>query len=140
MRLFEYQTPSVLGQVSRFHNELDRLFGGSTAVWTPRLEVFENKDNFTVRVEAAGLKREDIQVSVEDGELVIAGERKAEALPEGTEAHHAERFYGKFQRVLTLPSAIAPAKVTADYKDGLLTVTLPKAEEAKAKQITVNVS
>lgn len=140
MRLIQYQTPSVFGQFSRLQNELDHLLGASAPSWSPRLEVQEDKDNFVVRVDTPGLKREDIQVSLEEGDLVIAGERKAETLPEGTAVHHTERCYGKFQRAITLPAAVNADKVKADYKDGVLTITLPKAEEAKPKQININVN
>ena len=140
MRLVEYQRPGLFNHVSRLQNELDRLFSATAQTWTPRLDVLEDKDNYIVRVEAAGLKREDISVSIEEGSLIIAGERKAETLPEGTETHHTERFNGKFERVLSLPTAVAADKVKADYKDGVLTVTLPKAEEAKPKQIAINVN
>lgn len=87
-----------------------------------------------------GLKREDIGVSLQDGALVISGERKAEKVEDGVEIHRQERFYGKFQRALTLPAPVAADKVKAQYKDGVLTVTLPKAEEAKPKQIDVSVN
>jgi HSP20 family protein len=102
------------------------------------LDVQEDKDNFRVRVELPGLKREDITVSIEDGTLVISGERKTETADESTEVHRQERYYGKFSRALTLPSAVAANQVKATYKDGILTVTLPKAEEAKPKTITVS--
>jgi HSP20 family protein len=83
------------------------------------------------------MRREDIEVSLQDGALVISGERKEEKVTEGTEVHRQERFYGRFSRALTLPSAVAGDKVKAQYKDGILTVTLPKAEEAKPKAITM---
>jgi HSP20 family protein len=119
---------------------LDRLFGATLPTWTPRLEVLEDKDNYTVRVEAPGLKREDLQVSMNEDSLVIEGERKAETPAEGVTIQHSERLYGKFERVIQLPTAVAADKVKADYKDGVLTVTLPKAEEAKPKQIAINVN
>ena len=93
---------------------------------------------FTIKVELPGLKREEIGVSLQDGALVISGERKEEKISEGTEVHRQERFYGKFQRTLTLPTPVAADKVKAAYSDGVLTVTLPKAEEAKPKKIEVN--
>jgi HSP20 family protein len=89
-------------------------------------------------VEVPGLKREDIDVSLQDGALVVSGERQAETIHEGTEVHRQERYYGKFSRALTLPAAVAGDKVKAQYKDGILTVTLPKAEEARPKAITVS--
>jgi HSP20 family protein len=79
-------------------------------------------------------------VALQDGALVISGERIAEKVGDGVEVHRQERFYGKFQRALTLPAPVAADKVKAQYKDGVLTVTLPKAEEAKPKQIDVSVN
>jgi HSP20 family protein len=140
MRLVEYQRPGLFNHVSRLQSELDRLFGATLPTWTPRLEVLEDKDNYTVRVEAPGLKREDLQVSMNEDSLVIEGERKAETPAEGVTIQHSERLYGKFERVIQLPTAVAADKVKADYKDGVLTVTLPKAEEAKPKQIAINVN
>jgi len=140
MRLVEYQRPGLFNHVGRLQNELDRLFGAAAQSWTPRLEVLEDKDNYTVRVEAPGLKREDLQVSMNEDSLVIAGERKAETPAEGTTVQHNERWYGKFERVITLPAAVAADKVKADYKDGVLSITLPKAEEAKPRQIAINVN
>ena len=141
MKLVQYATRPGLefgfGRLTSLQDELDRLFGGQAA-WAPALDVQEDKDNFRVRVELPGLKREDIDVSLDDGAVVISGERKTETVAEGTEMHRQERYYGKFSRALTLPSAIAGDKVTAAYKDGILTVTLPKAEEAKPKTITVS--
>jgi HSP20 family protein len=140
MRLVEYQQPGLFNHVSRLQNELDRLFGATLQTWTPRLEVLEDKDNYTVRVEAPGLKREDLQVSMNENSLVIEGERKAETPAEGVTVQHTERLYGKFERVIELPAAVAADKVKADYKDGVLAIILPKAEEAKPRQIAINVN
>jgi HSP20 family protein len=141
MKLVQYTTRPGLefgfGRLTSLQNELERLFEGQAA-WVPSLDVQEDKDNFRVRVELPGLKREDIEVSLDDGAVVISGERKTETVAEGTEVHRQERHYGKFSRALTLPSAIAGDKVTAAYKDGILTVTLPKVEEAKPKTIAVS--
>ena len=71
---------------------------------------------------------------------LISGERKAEKVEEGVEVHRQERYYGKFQRALTLPAPVAADKIKAQYKDGVLTVTLPKIEEAKPKQIDISVN
>jgi HSP20 family protein len=141
MKLVHYG-PSVvwptINRLSNLGNELSELFEAPLAGWLPALDVQENKDNFTVRVELPGLKREDIEVSLEDGALTISGERKTETPAEGTEVHRQERYYGKFSRVLTLPTAVSADKVKAQYKDGILTVTLAKAEEAKPRQIIVS--
>ena len=86
-----------------------------------------------------GLQRKDIEVALQDGTLVISGERKAEKVEAEVEVHRQERFHGKFQRAVTLPEPVAADKVQADYKDGILTVTLPKTEEAKLKKIDISV-
>jgi HSP20 family protein len=144
MKLTKYERPGEiwpsLGRLANLQDELDRLFESPLRGWAPALDVHEDKDNFTVRVELPGVKREDIGVSLQEGALVISGERKEEKVSEGTEIHRQERFYGKFQRALTLPTPVAADKVKAAYKDGILTVTLPKAEEAKPKQIDVSVN
>lgn len=144
MKLSTYQRPSLAsaayGRLLNLQDELERMFETPMQAWAPALDVHEDKDQFTVSLELPGLKREDINVHLEDGTLVISGERKEETRAEGTEVHRRERFYGKFSRALTLPTAVAPDKVKAAYKDGILTVTLPKAEEAKPKQIDVSVN
>jgi HSP20 family protein len=144
MKLTTYQRPylasTAFGRLFGLNDELERLFETPMQAWAPALDVHEDKDQFTVNLELPGLKREDINVHLEDGTLVISGERKAETVAEGTEVHRRERYYGKFSRALTLPTAVTPDKVKASYKDGILTVTLPKAEEAKPKQIDVNVN
>ena len=144
MRLVKYERPGLawptFGRLSNLQDEIDRLFESPTGNWLPALDVQEDKDNFTVRTELPGLKREDIEVSLHDGTLSISGERKAEVKQEGVEVHRQERYYGKFQRALTLPTPVAADKITAQYKDGVLTVTLPKVEEAKPKKIDVSVN
>jgi HSP20 family protein len=142
MKLMQYTQPGLawpgFGRLTTLQDELDRLFDAPLRGWTPALEVHEDKEGYTVRTELPGMKREEIEVSIQDGTLVISGERKAETVKEGTEVHRQERNFGKFTRVLTLPAAVAAEKVKASYKDGILTVVVPKAEEAKPKQITVS--
>lgn len=104
------------------------------------MDVYEDKDNLYVRAELPGMKREDIDLSMHEGSLSISGERKSEENFKNSELYRAERFFGRFQRTVTLPTTVAVDKVKATYKDGILTVTLPKAEEAKPKQISVSVS
>ena len=142
MKLIQYERPGLAGfnRLTNLQDELDRLFGSQSEVWAPALDVREDKDSYSVRTELPGLKREDIDVSLQDGALVISGERKIETVSEGTEVHRQERYYGKFQRVLALPEPVAADKVKAEYKDGVLTVTLPKTEEAKPKKIDVSVN
>ena len=142
MKLMQYQRPSLawptFGRLTSLQDELDRLFESPMTGWAPALDVYEDKESFSIRVELPGMKREDIEVSLQDGALIISGERKEEKVHEDISIHRQERFYGRFTRALTLPMAVAGDKVKAQYKDGVLTVTLPKVEEAKPKQIAVS--
>jgi HSP20 family protein len=140
MKLIQCERPGFVGfgRLANLQDELDRLFESPLRAWAPALDVREDADNFVIRAELPGLKREEIEVSLHDGTLVISGERTVEKLDEGVEFHRQERHYGKFQRALTLPAPVAADKIKAQYKDGLLTVTLPKTEEAKPKQIDIS--
>ena len=154
MNLMRYKRPDLawptFGRLSSLRDELDRLFespfAGLTQAsqllsgWSPALDVYEDKENFIVKAELPGMKKEDIDVSLQDGNLNISGERKSETKHEDAEVYRAERFFGRFQRAVTLSAPVAADKVKAQYKDGVLTVTLPKTAEAKPKQIDVSVS
>jgi HSP20 family protein len=128
-------------------HEMDRLFDssfgpvsrtpGSFSRWVPALDVYQDKDQFTVVAELPGLKKEDVELSLHGGVLTISGERKQEK--KGEEGYRNERFFGRFQRSITLPTSVDGNKVKATYQDGILKVVLPKAEEAKPKQIEVSV-
>lgn len=154
MSLIRYQTPSSamwpsLNRWANLRDDLDTLLelpfvmGGRQAQlfsgWTPALDLYQNNDNIVAVVELPGMRKEDIEISLHDGTLTIGGERKEEP-GNGDSATRTERFTGKFRRSVTLPTRVDANKVNATYKDGILTVTLPKAEEAKPKQIQVNVS
>jgi len=155
MNIVKWQRPSLtswpsFGRLSDLRDEIDRLFESPLTEltrtsqllsgWTPALDVYEEKDNFLVKAELPGMKKEDIEVSLHDGSLSISGERKTESKHEEADVYRTERFFGRFQRTITLPTAVAADKVKAAYKDGVLTVTLPKTEEAKPKQIDVSVN
>jgi HSP20 family protein len=107
--------------------------------WSPALDVHDNKDTFTVTLEAAGLKKDDFEISYHDGALSVVGERKEEKEVTERTYFRRERFFGRFSRSVSLPAEVKADQITATYKDGVLTVTLPKAEEAKPKNIEVNV-
>lgn len=154
MKLIRMQKPvldpwSNFGRLADMRDELNSLFGLPLAGlahasrllsdWAPALDVYEDKDNFVVKAELPGMKKEDIDVTFQDGALSISGERKSETKSEEAEVYRAERYVGRFQRSVALPGAVAADKVKAQYKDGILTVTLPKTEEAKPKQINVSV-
>jgi len=136
-------------QLSSLRDEIDRLFEsplswfetGSqpfSGGWIPAINVYEDKDHVFVRAEVPGMKKEEIDISLHEGVLTLSGERKLEKEYEKAESHRTERFIGRFQRSVTLPAPVDSANVRATYKDGILSITLPKAEEAKPKQITVN--
>lgn len=139
-----------LGRLTDLRDEIDRLFEaplgelGRTSQllsgWTPALDVYEDKDGYTIRAELAGMKKEDIEVSLHDGCVTLAGERRPDDTLKDAEVCRSERFFGRFQRTVTLPGPVAADKVKAHYQDGILTVTLPKTEEAKPKQIEVSVN
>ncbi len=129
-------------------DELDQLFGApffslprpSSLLdgWAPALDLVEDKDTFTVSVELPGMNRSEIDVTLHDGILTISGERKDTA-PTDSQAHRRERFVGRFQRSVSLPRVVDAGKIQAKYKDGILVIHLPKAEEAKPKHIDINV-
>ncbi len=123
--LFELPFWSNFGRQSQ-------LFSG----WSPALDLYQNNDDVIALVELPGMRKEDIEISLHDGTLTISGERKSET-SDGA-AERTERYVGKFRRSITLPARVDASKVSATYRDGILTVTLPKAEEAKPKQIQVD--
>jgi HSP20 family protein len=155
MNLLRWQKPGLAGWtsldgLSSLRSEIDRLFEAPLTELArtsrflsgsaPALDIYEDKDNFVVKVELPGMKKEDINLSLHDGSLSISGERKSDKKWENAEAYRTERFFGRFQRTVALPAPVAADKVNGQYKDGVLTVTLPKAEEAKPKQIDVQVN
>ena len=134
-------------ELNRLRHEIDRLFeepfsslAPSTSFfegWSPAVDIYEDKDKYTVKAELPGMKKEDIDVSLDGDTLTISGERKEEAEKKEGEGYRSERFFGRFQRSVTLPTAVQSNKIEAAYKDGILTVNVPKSEEAKPKQIQV---
>ena len=153
MSLIRYQATQLsnwpsFDRLSSLRNELDRLFdlswsgrdSGLFSGWSPALDVFDEKDHFVVNAELPGMKKEEIELSFEDGVLSISGERKQSREKTVGETYRSERYFGKFQRSVTLQTAVDSSKISASYKDGVLSVTLPKSEAAKPKQIQVNVA
>lgn len=137
--------------VMDMQREINRIFenffkGGltedstlGTSVWTPSVDVAERDDDFQVKVELPGVNKEDVKITMQDNILTIRGEKKQEKETKNSQFHRIERSYGAFQRSFTLPMKVKQDKIDASYKDGILTISLPKAEEAKAKQIEVKV-
>src|SRR6516165_5048563 len=110
-----------------------------SSTWYPAVDVLEEKDAYLIQVELPGIKKEDIHVELKDGNLVLSGERKTEKLADGVKYRHAERVATKFWRSFSLPETIKQAAIEAIYKDGVLEVRIPKAEEAKPRQIEISV-
>jgi len=152
MSLIRYQSPELalwpsLDRWTSLRDDLNSLFelpfwsgfgrqGQLFSGWSPALDLYQNNDNIVAMVELPGMRKEDIEISLHEGALTIAGERKSES-SNGEKAERTERYIGKFRRSITLPTRVDANKVSATYRDGILTVTLPKAEEAKPKQIQV---
>ena len=109
--------------------------------WIPPVDIYEGGNHeLVIKAELPDMKREDIQLTVENQMLTISGEKKMDAEVQDETCHRIERQYGSFTRSFSLPATVDTAKVTADYKSGVLTVRLPLREEAKPKQIQVNVT
>jgi len=107
--------------------------------WTPAVDIAEHDEQYLVKVELPGVNKEDVKITLENNILTIRGEKKQEKETRKESYHRVERSYGSFQRSFTLPTTIKSDKIDAAYKDGILQITLPKAEEAKPKQIEVKV-
>jgi len=107
--------------------------------WTPAVDIAEHDDEYLVKVELPGVNKEDVKITIESNVLTIRGEKKQEKETKKENYHRVERNYGSFQRSFTLPSTVKSDKIDASYKDGILSISLPKAEEAKPKQIEVKV-
>ena len=143
MTLMRWQRPDLgtwgaFDQLSTLRNEINRLFdvpfsdsnGPSEFFgWAPVVDVYEDKDRLVVKAELPGLKKEDIEISLHQGNL--------ESTTEEGEVSRSERLFGRFQRSIELPKPVDADKVAANYKDGILTVTLGKTEESKPRQISV---
>jgi HSP20 family protein len=115
-------------------------FYGVGRSWMPAVDIFENADHeYVLKAELPDVKRDDINVTFENGVLTLTGERKAEFDAAQGTYHRSERAYGRFSRSFTLPATVDANRIQASYKDGLLTIRVPQREEAKPKQIAVDV-
>ncbi|MDD3374111.1 MAG: Hsp20/alpha crystallin family protein [Candidatus Omnitrophica bacterium] len=112
------------------------LLGGQ---WAPAVDVYDSKDSLLVKADLPGLTKDEIEVSIHDGSLILKGEKKKDTEVKEEKYFKTERFYGSFFRTIPLPASVDVNKVDAKYQDGVLTLTLPKKEEAKPKQISIDV-
>jgi HSP20 family protein len=113
--------------------------GEPTATWVPAVDIFESKDELRLVAELPGVKPEDVRLSVEHATLTLRGEKKQVAEGTTDTVHRYERSYGVFQRSFQLPGTVDADRIQARYEHGVLTVTLPKAEKARAREIAVQV-
>jgi len=137
-------------EISSLQRDLNRIFdsfvrggldepGFINASWMPAVDVAEEDNQYVVKVELPGVNKDDVNISLESNVLTIRGEKKTEQQQKGKNYHRVERSFGAFHRSFTLPSTVKVDKIDAVFKDGILAVTMPKAEEAKPKQIEVKV-
>ena len=129
-------------------NHMDRMlsemFNGGSSIddsteWSPRVDVHETKDAYHVQLDLPGLDRDDVKVKFEENILTLSGERKYETRNDEKEFRHIERVYGKFTRSLRLAKDVDAQKIQASFKNGVLDITLPKAEEVKPKEIEIKI-
>jgi HSP20 family protein len=138
---------SALDEMFNLTGELDQVFGNNgngmprRSAWTPSVEVQETEDFVSMAVELPGVNAEDVALSVENGLLTIAGEKKpAHQHEKGTTAlRYSERWYGRFERTFSLPAGIDAGRIDASFDAGILTIRLHKSEQAKARRIAIAV-
>lgn len=107
--------------------------------WIPAVDIAEHENEYLVKLELPGVNKDDVKITMQNNILSVRGEKKKEKDSKGSDYHRVERSYGAFQRTFTLPSTVKADKIDASYSDGILTIVLPKAEEARTKQIEVKV-
>ena len=135
----------------RFHSRINELFdeafgrsrnlpSSASTVWYPPMDILESRDSYLIRAELPGMKKEDVNLTVQEGTLTLSGERKFDEPASGVEYHRVERVAGKFSRSFYLPQTIKHDGISATFRDGILEVHVAKTEEAKPKQIAISVN
>jgi HSP20 family protein len=138
-------------EIAALQDSFNRLLGETFArgradsetqqvAWAPAVDIFETNESLVLKAEIPGVKPEDVDIRVEDNTLYLRGERRFEREVKEENFHRVERSYGTFSRTFTLPASVDSEKIKAEYKDGLLVLTMPKREEAKPKTIKIDVS
>ena len=134
-------------RVSDIQSEVNRLFdnffghpaSATGRTWAPSVDMYATKDDLVLAVEMPGVSEKDVSVSITGDLLTVKGERRFENQVKEQDLLHVERTYGKFERVIQLPMAVLADRVKATYRDGVLEIKLPKAEEVKPKEIKIDV-
>jgi len=147
--LTKYERPT-LRPINNLRREMDRIFNELIPFswrmdeselglnkWSPRTDLQETDDHYIIEVDLPGMAKENISINIKDNVLTIEGERKEEAKEEGSGYLRSERTFGTFKRSFSLPAAIVEGKIKASFKNGVLTVNVPKAEKSKKKNVTI---
>ena len=148
MHLIRHNPVRNLWQI---RDEMDKLFNHFSSRpfdgeempevdWSPRVDIFENKDKFVLKAELPGMSKEDIKVTMQENVLTVKGEKVAQERGEKDDVHLSERRFGKFARSFRLNDPINSKTIEASFSDGILTLELPKAEEAKPKEIEISMN
>src|ERR671930_101570 len=123
-----------------FSTNFSRSFadeGIARGAWTPNVDIYENKDEIILEAELPGMNREDFELTIENNVITLRGERRFEKKDETDNYHRVERSYGSFSRSFTLPPTVSGEGITAEYRNGVLRITLSKREEVKARRIEI---
>jgi HSP20 family protein len=148
MELVRWEPFDGLNRIqSRINDLFDETFirshaypSSATGVWFPPVDILESKDSYLIRAELPGMKKEDFNLEVNEGTLTLNGERKFDEPANGVEVHRVERVAGKFSRTFHLPQTVKQDGIKATYRDGILEIHVPKADEAKPRQIAISVN
>ena len=149
MNLVKWDPFVELEDVSKHLNRIFGKFPARTepsrellamAEWAPNVDITETDTAYLIKGEIPGVNKEDVKVNIEDGMLIMSGERKQEKEEQGKKFHRIERCYGSFMRSFRLPDNVDESAVKAEFKDGMLNVTLPKSAQAKTKAVNVSVT
>lgn len=143
------RSPDNMASLRRLNSFLEDAFnagpsasqenGAVTSAWLPACDVFEDRDAVKIIAEVPGVRPEDVKISIENSLLTIHGEKQQHAEETAERVHRYERSYGTFERTFALPTTVDPERIEASYSHGLLTVTIPKAERARPREIPVKV-
>ncbi len=144
-------TRRPIGNLFNLHNEMGRIFGDllssrdvdtntESSSWMPTVDITETENSYEIHAELPGVLENDVNVSVTDNLLTIKGEKRQEEKSDERNTHRVERRYGTFQRSFTLPQQVNTAEIKAGFKDGILTLNIPKVEEARPTEIPIDVT
>ena len=145
-----HAVPTFPSDLFGLQSELNRMFDGlfhgdreetdvRGSTWKPAVDIVENDDEYVAKVELPGVNKDDVKITMENNILTLRGEKSQETKEKSSNYHRVERYYGSFRRSFELPGGVKNDKIDAEYKDGILTIRMPKEEEAKTRLIEVKV-